>query len=396
MKKYIIIISIILLLPSVAWAADLRGRLVVGPFDGKAWYIRPDNKKVTLGGPDFAYFRLKTVAETMTDKDLAVIAKSATSTLAVKSKGKIISKQSDSSLWYVNPSDNKLISFSSPLALNLFIIKNAVRPTGHDFAKIHKPGMDESIDQYSYYKSQTMLVDNKKMKVDVMMVDLAMPSLVVSTLAANKKECPKNCPAKNVADFVSRVNGFAAINGTYFDTAANKKNYSFFPLFDTQTGVLLNKDYLKKWTNGPIVAFDEQNRFYYFKDSRYFLPALTFNENSVTVTQGEKTGTLKAALGSFPRLVEDYNDFLIGWAMDNKQRDVKAERVALGYKDNKIFIIVTQNSTVSDLTAVCMTMGMQYAFNLDGGYSTALFYNSEYMLGPGRDVVNALVFSVKQ
>jgi exopolysaccharide biosynthesis protein len=81
--------------------------------------------------------------------------------------------------------------------------------------------------------------------------------------------------------------------------------------------------------------------------------------------------------------------------MDAKQRDARAMRAALGYKDNKLYLIVSHNSTVSDLTAVCLAMGMDYALNLDGGYSTALFYNHEYVLGPGRDVVNALVFSQK-
>jgi len=37
-------------------------------------------------------------------------------------------------------------------------------------------------------------------------------------------------------------------------------------------------------------------------------------------------------------------------------------------------------------------MGMDYALNLDGGSSSALIYNGEYMVGPGRDIPNALVF----
>ena len=40
-------------------------------------------------------------------------------------------------------------------------------------------------------------------------------------------------------------------------------------------------------------------------------------------------------------------------------------------------------------------MQVKYALNLDGGYSSALIYNDEYMIGPGRDVPNAIVFSEK-
>jgi exopolysaccharide biosynthesis protein len=31
--------------------------------------------------------------------------------------------------------------------------------------------------------------------------------------------------------------------------------------------------------------------------------------------------------------------------------------------------------------------------NLDGGGSSALIYDDEYKVGPGRDIVNAIVFS---
>jgi len=396
MKKYLLIIAIILIMPNIASAADLRGRFVINPVDGQAWYVRPDNKKVIIGAPGLAYVKLKTMAETVADKDIQLIASSASSTQAIKYKGKILAKQSDGAMWYVYPKDNKLVDFSSPLALNLFIARNADKPNYHTFARLHKPGMDESIDQYSYYKSQTIsLPGNKKFKVDMVVVDLATPNLKIYTLAANKTECPKNCPAKNVADFTASVKGFAAINGTYFDTAANKKNFSFFPLYDTRTGYLLNKKDLRTWTNGPLMAFDTQNRMYYYKDARKFLPDLTTYGNKTFVNQNGRTGELRAALGSFPRLVEEGNDYLIDWAMDKKQRDAKAARNALAIKDNKAYLMVVQNSTVTELTAVLMSMGMEYALNLDGGYSTALFYNHEYVLGPGRDVVNALVFSLQ-
>ncbi len=36
---------------------------------------------------------------------------------------------------------------------------------------------------------------------------------------------------------------------------------------------------------------------------------------------------------------------------------------------------------------------VQYAVNLDGGGSAALMYDGEYLVGPGRNVVNAIVFS---
>ena len=40
-------------------------------------------------------------------------------------------------------------------------------------------------------------------------------------------------------------------------------------------------------------------------------------------------------------------------------------------------------------------MIMEYAVNLDGGYSSALWYNDEYMVGPGRNIPNAIIFANK-
>ena len=419
--KYLVIILLSLSLPALVRAADFRGRFVINPVDNQAWFVRADNKKILTGNSAFALFKLRSLAQVITDRDWALIASSAstslstgvstplsagtstplvtstTSTLAMKLQGKILHKASDNSLWYLDPSDRSLASLATPLAFNLLLARSAARPSYHDFARLHKPVMNESIDRYSYYQREKITTANKKkFTVDSIMIDLSMPNLKISSLAAASSECAKDCPARNVADFTASAQGFAAINGTYFDTSASKKNYTFFPLYDTKTGVLLNKAELKKWSSGPIVAFDEANHFYYFTDSRLFLPAISYDASGkMLVTQGAYSGPLTAALGSFPRLIEEGNDKLIEWAMDAKQRDARAMRAALGYKNNKLYLIVSHNSTVSDLTAVCLAMGMDYALNLDGGYSTALFYNHEYVLGPGRDVVNALVFSQK-
>jgi exopolysaccharide biosynthesis protein len=70
-------------------------------------------------------------------------------------------------------------------------------------------------------------------------------------------------------------------------------------------------------------------------------------------------------------------------------------RTAIGYKDNKIYLVVANKATVPELAIIMQTLGMEYALNLDGGYSTALYYNDEYMIGPGRNIPNAIIFAKK-
>jgi exopolysaccharide biosynthesis protein len=71
----------------------------------------------------------------------------------------------------------------------------------------------------------------------------------------------------------------------------------------------------------------------------------------------------------------------------------KLVRNALGYKDGVLYLAIVQQATVQELAEVMKAIGVEYALNLDGGYSKAMFYNDEYMVGPGRNIPNAIVFS---
>ena len=104
---------------------------------------------------------------------------------------------------------------------------------------------------------------------------------------------------------------------------------------------------------------------------------------------------VQAALGNKPRLIEDKLNLLIDWELDKQQTEGKYLRNAIGYKDNKLYLVVVAKATVPDLALVMQELGMEYALNLDGGYSTALYYNDEYMLGPGRNIPNAIIFAKK-
>ena len=102
---------------------------------------------------------------------------------------------------------------------------------------------------------------------------------------------------------------------------------------------------------------------------------------------------LQAALGNKPRLIEKGKNLLIDWDLDKKQKETKARRNAIAYKDGKIYLVVAGGATVPDLAEIMKKLGAEYALNLDGGYSSALWYNDEYIVGPGRDIPNAIIFS---
>jgi exopolysaccharide biosynthesis protein len=223
---------------------------------------------------------------------------------------------------------------------------------------------------------------------DIITIDLTDPNISIITETADNHNCKKNCRARTLQSFVETSNAFAGMNGTYFDTSRSKLNYYFFPVFNSNSKKFINEDQLKYPTTGPIMAFDTNNKFYYFKDSREFKSVAAFEKKF-----GVK---LQAAIGNKPRLIEEGWNYLIDWEVDHNQATVKTSRNAIAYKDNKLYLVVTQKTTVPDLAEVLTELKMQYAINIDGGYSTALFYDGKMMSGPGRDIPNVIMFSYKK
>ena len=102
---------------------------------------------------------------------------------------------------------------------------------------------------------------------------------------------------------------------------------------------------------------------------------------------------MSAAIGNRPRLIEDRQNLLLEWDIDPKQRNVRSDRNALGIKGDTLYLVIVHRATLPDLADVLVGMGMDHALNLDGGYSSALWYNDEYMVGPGRNIPNAIMFT---
>jgi exopolysaccharide biosynthesis protein len=103
------------------------------------------------------------------------------------------------------------------------------------------------------------------------------------------------------------------------------------------------------------------------------------------------SGVLQAALSSSPIMVEQGNNVLNLNHLDTKQATVKSYRGFIGWKGRTITLGIVRGATVIDSAAVAAAMGLDYAVNLDGGGSTAMIQNGSYVLGPGRNLPNAIL-----
>jgi len=381
-------------------AVKLSGKILLDvERDGEAWYVNPgDNKRYFLGRPQDAFSLMRELGLGIKEIDFQKLVKEGMPAdlagdlnLAKKLSGKIILQvEKNGEAWYVNPDDLRIYFLGRPIDAFRVMRQLSLGISRENLAMIHKPGLSEELDEFSKYEYITISATGGDFKADVITIDLDNPNLEIITDTANLLDCDLRCPAKTMGDFILENKAFAGINGSYFDTGAAKKNYYFAPVWNTNEKILINSDQLKYWTTGPVVAFDTENNFYYFKDSRDFGSVENFEKIS-----GSK---LQAAISNKPRLVENGMNQLVVWQVDSKQENAKAMRNALAYREDanggkgELLLIIVHNSTLIDLAEALKSLEVDIALNLDGGYSSALWYNDEYMVQPGRDIPNAIVF----
>ncbi|MEI8361189.1 MAG: phosphodiester glycosidase family protein [bacterium] len=396
MKKYLLIIFIIALVPLSLMAAVNTGNTgkILTKNKLEFWYINPlTAKRHYVNNVDDFSLLISRVATSAPLFDLQQIAQN-TMTLAGDATtsrryaGMILyDPYSAKDLWYINPITLKKHYLGQGLAAYKVFANLAATTSAAVVDSIPRARSSRVTDTYSSYERKTVKTSLGDFVTDIVMIDLANPNLKIITETADNGNCKVNCKAKQISSFIEQHNAFAAINGTYFDTSRSKLNYYFFPVYNSRLKKFINEDQLKWWTTGPIMVFDMNNKFYYFKDSRDFKSVKEFE-----IKNGVK---IQAAIGNKPRLVEEGMNYLIDWEVDQKQREVKTLRNAIAYKQGKLYLVVTQKSRIQDLAEVLTTLGMEYGLNLDGGYSTALFYDDKIKLGPGRDIPNAILFSYK-
>jgi hypothetical protein len=383
-------------------STKLSGRIVLSVEEnGEAWYIHPlDLKRYYLGRPNDAFQVMRELGLGISELNFQEIAQAGmpvagNTDLAKRLAGRIVLQvEQNGEAWYINPVDLKKYYLGRPADAFRVMRALGLGISRADLALIHKPGLSESINQYSDYRHSKMETSRGLFTTDIVRIDLSNPNLEILTLTADDEVCRnKVCAAKNLASYVFSNNAFAGINASYFcnSSSCGGVNYYFAPVYNSLTKSMVNNDQLKYWTTGPVVAFDENNKFYYFKDSREFKSVSDFEEKF-----GVK---LQAAISNRPRLLENGMNVLIDWETDLSQRNSKLTRNVLAYRENlnnpglgELYLVFVQRATLDDVAILLQSLKMDYALNLDGGFSSALIYNGEYMLGPGRNVPNAIVF----
>ncbi|MFH0951685.1 MAG: phosphodiester glycosidase family protein [Patescibacteria group bacterium] len=246
---------------------------------------------------------------------------------------------------------------------------------------------------YSGWEATTVLTEVGPFSIRYIRVDLDNPRLKVYTLTTTSGDCD-TCGVNSLASYVNSVNGFAGINGSYFCPAdygscAGQPGSYFWMWYNSLTSQFTNSFQNQFNDQGGAIAFDQSNNYHFYRRSSDW-PGKTASASRFTNQTGQ---TLQAAFSNGPVLVYENNFVVEAGQLDSKQLTVKSNRSGMGFKNNDVYLVVASGATVLDLGYIMAALDMEHAINLDGGGSSALYYNGQYRAGPGRSLPNAIVFA---
>jgi hypothetical protein len=188
---------------------------------------------------------------------------------------------------------------------------------------------------------------------------------------AGDSDCGNNCPVKSLAEHVAASGGFAGINGAYFCPPDYAQCQGKVNTFDTLAVNGRSKAVINQANNVystvPLVAA--------------YGSSLSFYDQTVQWGADASSG---GGLANYPRLLRDGN-------IANSDENGKGTRGFIGMKDNAIVIGHIYAASFADSAEALKTLGLQNALNLDGGGSTALWFEGGYKAGPGRALPTAIV-----
>lgn len=399
-NKYVSLIVLVTLFVSMFIASNtaqasvqdaVRGRIVLQVEEnGEAWYVDPSNSvRYYLGRPDDAFAIMRERGLGITNEDLSKIPITGTTwdanaDLMNRVSGRILLQvEENGEAWYVYPGDQRRYYLGRPDDAFAIMRELGLGITNADLEAIPTEEQQSTQASYSNYTIQT---EAGSFAVHVVAVPRSSAQLVTDT--GTLTDCANNCYATSLENYIAENSAIAGIHGTYFCppdySNCSSSTYSFNPPFyNSAAGIMINEDKLP-FHSGPMIAVATDGTYYYYHRTIDF---------GYTVQEWEsKTGkTLQAAAANYPSLVEGGNIIVQNESIEASQQ-VKGNRGGIGYSDSTVYLVVASSASVPDMAYIFKALSVDYAMNLDGGGSTALYSNGAYNVGPGRLLPNAIVF----
>ena len=243
------------------------------------------------------------------------------------------------------------------------------------------------------YENKKIKIDNKEIEIEIIKINLEQVDVITDT--ADPKDCKNNCKAKTLKNYVDYYKADLGINGSYFcpkdyKVCSSKINSYFYPVYNSNKKVLINEKEIKWLKQGVgILAFNKYGEYITQEN------AIDNKVRSIKDFETKNKFEVSSLISSEPVLISNGSNIISKYTLDNSQK-TKTLRSGIGVKNNIVYLIVAKKSNVSDLSKIFEYYKVDFALNLDGGGSSALYYDNKYMTGPGRDIPNAIIFKIKK
>ncbi|MBI3956995.1 MAG: phosphodiester glycosidase family protein [Candidatus Kerfeldbacteria bacterium] len=364
---------------------------------GEAWYVYPKTlHRFYLGTGTDAFNIMRFLGAGMTNSNLAKIptdSQDFSGDLALRErfKGRILLQvEENGEAWYVNPRNLKRYFLGRPdealrilaeLAAGITATRLVEIPIATDFSLV--PG------QIQTFRDYALTIPRDTFNIQVAALGRSSFRLVTDT--AELADCDGGCDAKSLQAYVQENGGFAGMNGTYFCPPdypqCADKEYSFLPpVYNPAADVMLQEDVLPFHAGPMIVEYSDRTVSYYHR-------TISFGY-SVAENEQRSGKTVVAAIANYPSLVEN-GSIVVGSEPLSADQNTKAVRDAIGYNNNAWFLVRARSASVPDMAYILDSLGATYAMNLDGGGSSALYYDGAYKAGPGRLLPNAVLLNLR-
>lgn len=366
--------------------------------NGEAWYVNPTNhERYYLGRPADAFSIMRELGLGISNSNIAkipVAGSKATGDAVLRQRlsGRIVLQtEKNGEAWYIYPKTLERYYLGRPADAFDIMRSLGVGITDTDLATIPIHG--------TLTNSQVFVGTSRgTFTIDKISFDRTTPGLKIMTDTGQTANCKTGCTVLSLGGYILRRSAVAGIHGSYFcpldyASCSGQTNSYLYPVYNSFSKVMINSDRIK-YTVEPLVAIDTTNQFFFYEQAKMFTSYQDFLQDFAVDSQARGgSGVLQAAISNYPPLVISGKNVVSQYTLDTKQATVKSFRGVVAWKGDQIYLLVVRAATVTDAAAAVSALGVDYALNLDGGGSTALYNNGAYIDGPGRNIPNAIVIT---
>ncbi len=369
--------------------------------NGEAWYVNPSTlARHSLGRPDDAFDVMRSLGLGITNADLAIVpvaGSGSTGNVSMKARlsGKILLQvESNGEAWYVYPKTLERTYLGRPADALAAMSSLGLGISDANLATIQVAGAissaASSAPDVATHVEMTVSTTRGSFAIDLVTIPRDAYEMITDT--AEEDDCEDGCETKTLADFVGENGGTIGIHGTYFCPAdyasCSGKTGSFDPpVYNTAAGFMRNEFDLPYQT-GPMLTTNTDGTLWFYHRAPDF-------GTSVAAYESASGKQLQSAIANYPSLVEGGAN-IVASEVVNSSQSTKSSRGGIGFDGQNFYLVIAHSASVTDLAAIFdEAIGADYAMNLDGGATSALYFDGSYEYGPTRTLANAIVFRHK-